>query len=60
MRDKVTDVIAAGMVTSPAWAPALSDFNEFLTTVALLCGIIWTIIQMRNYFKNKKDNHDPE
>ena len=59
-KETIDNVIAATLVASPWWAPYLAQFNELLTTISLLAGIIWIAIQMRNYFKNKKDNHDPE
>jgi hypothetical protein len=32
-------VIAAGLVTSPAWAPSLGDLNQLLTTASLIVGL---------------------
>ncbi len=32
-------VIAGGLVTSPAWASWLADFNVVLTTITLLLGL---------------------
>ena len=59
-KETIDNVIAATLVVSPWWAPYLAQFNELLTTISLLAGIIWIAIQMKNYFDKKRDNHDPK
>lgn len=57
VKDRVTDIVAAGMLTSPVWVPWLEGFNQLLTTISLLGGLIWLGIQMYHFFN--KDKHDP-
>ncbi len=41
MTDTVQDSLLAGsLITAPAWVPLLNTFNEFVTTVTLMIGLV--------------------
>ncbi len=51
-------VIAAGLITSPAWASWLAEFNVVLTTITLLLGIGLGLARLRKACTGRK--HPPE
>ena len=60
MKDDITNVVAATMVTAPAWGPWLDSFNQLLTSISLICGICWIAIQMSSSFNKKYKNRPLE
>lgn len=46
-------IVAGGLITSPAWAGWLGEFNEVLTTFSLLFGLALGATRLwRTYRKN--------
>ncbi len=43
-------VIAGGLITSPAWASWLSQFNVVLTTITLLLGLALGAIRLWQWY----------
>ncbi|MEM7619818.1 MAG: hypothetical protein AAF228_05055 [Pseudomonadota bacterium] len=39
-------VVAGSLITAPAWAPLLSTFNDLLTMVTLIIGLIIGLIRL--------------
>lgn len=54
MNYKVTDTVAVLAASAPMWVPSLSDFNQILTTISLLAGILWIGLQIYRYLKTKE------
>ncbi len=46
-------VLAGGLISAPAWAPWLAEFNELLTTLSLALGLalaaarLWSFLRKR-------------
>jgi hypothetical protein len=55
MHDKADNVLAVGLLTSPAWASVLQNVNVLLTTITLLLGIVWGVVRLWSYLKNDSD-----
>ena len=48
------NLLVGGLVTSPAWAPWLSTFNEILTTVTLILGLIIGVLKLLSVISKMK------
>jgi hypothetical protein len=50
-------VLTGGLVTSPAWATWLGDFNQLLTTATLLVGLTLGLGRLWQFLRgNRKAN----
>lgn len=59
MSNDVQDgVIAGGLITSPAWASWLSQFNDVLTTATLFVGLLLGIGRLWLFMKRRKEKGD--
>lgn len=52
-------VVAAGLIASPAWVPALSSINEALTTVTLLLGVALGVARLWAFLRRRREHRDP-
>ena len=51
----VTDgIVAAGLVTAPAWVPWLVDLNQILTTASLIVGLALGIGRFIAFMRERK------
>jgi hypothetical protein len=51
----VTDgVLAAGLVTAPAWVPWLVDLNQVLTTATLVVGLALGIARLTAFLRRRE------
>lgn len=54
MNNRLTDTVAVVAASAPVWAPSLESFNQLLTTISLLAGIVWIGLQIYRYLKTKE------
>ena len=47
-------LVAAGLVSAPAWAPPLADINALLTTVSLLLGVVLGAARLWLFLKRRR------
>lgn len=47
--------LVSSLVTSPAWAPWLSDFNQVLTTITLVIGVVLGAYRLWAYWSDRHD-----
>ena len=47
--DRVTDGVAAGMVTSPIWLPGLQQVSEIAALIVPILGAVWLLVQILGY-----------
>jgi hypothetical protein len=51
-------VLTGGLVTSPAWASWLGDFNQFLTTATLLVGLVLGLGRLWQFLRGKRKTNN--
>lgn len=44
-------VIAGGLITSPAWASWLAEFNTVLTTLTLILGLVLGATRLWGFYR---------
>ncbi|NJM33980.1 MAG: hypothetical protein HC850_03895 [Rhodomicrobium sp.] len=47
-------LLAGSLVSSPAWAPWLTDFNQLLTTATLVLGLILGLVRLWNFWRDRR------
>jgi uncharacterized protein involved in cysteine biosynthesis len=47
-------VLAAGLVTAPAWVPWLGDLNQILTTISLVVGLALAIARLTAFLRRRE------
>lgn len=52
--NKIVGTVAVIAASAPIWVPSLSDFNQLLTTISLIAGIVWIGLQIYRYLKTKE------
>lgn len=47
-------------ITSPTWVPPMAQFNEYLTTITLLLGIILAGVRIYKETTKPKDDNEKD
>lgn len=51
-----TTSLVGGALTSPWWAPLLSNINVVLTTILTLLGIVLTVVKIVQAVRKSRDD----
>jgi hypothetical protein len=51
--------LAGGLVTAPAWSPWLTQFNQILTTATLIVGLVFGLIRLWVFWRERRDPAKP-
>lgn len=46
-------ILAAGLVSSPAWGPWLTQLNQLLTTATLIVGLTLGVARLWVFWRNR-------
>lgn len=52
--ERMTNVVAAGAVTSPMWYEALKHTSETAALLLPIAGTVWIVVQIVGYFAKDK------
>lgn len=50
--------LVAALASSPAWAPALGDVNDLLTTITLVLGILIALGRIWLFFRDRSGQRE--